>query len=193
MLRTLSFCILLATLGTSSAMADPPGFYVGAGVGQATIKNDYAGYHQHDLGFNLTAGIRPLPLLGAEISYVDLGNRGYDGYWNCFGNCGNDNHIREQGGAAFAVLYLPIPRSLVDIYGKAGVAVLDTRQRIYNGSYCAQCNYYYYDNDQTNTGFAWGAGVQVHWWNFAFRGEFEQFQNQIGRPNLVTAGAFWSF
>lgn len=204
--------IALCTLCVSPAFAQDDGyytgqphFYLGADAGQSTIRNDFLGFNQHGVGFDVRAGVRPIPFLGAEIEYVDLGNR-HD-FSDCFAFCSYGTHIDSQGGAAFGVAYLPIPHSLVDLYGKAGVARLQTRTTSIIAPPGA-CNPYQtcpafigpghpadvsYRTDTTDTDFAWGAGVQVHWWNFAFRGEFQQFQTQNGHPNLVSAGFTWMF
>jgi len=202
MLRTCCFTLALAALGITPALAQGPydysysraydyshpGFYLGAGIGQSWMKNEIDGTNNNNFGFDVTAGIRPLPWFSAEVSYVDLG--GYRNYYNCFG-CYDDRHTRADGGAAFGVLYLPIPHSIAEFYGKAGVARLATHESGFP-YYCAtQCNYVV--DDETNTGFAWGAGVQLHWWNFALRAGYEQFQNQVGRPSMLTAGAYVNF
>ncbi len=196
MLRTCFITLTLAAIGITPALAQGPydftgpNFYLGASVGQSWIKNEIDGYHTNNFGFDVTAGVRALPWLGGEISYIDMGDS-HDYYGNCFYGCDGDHHVRSQGGAAFGVFYLPIPRSIAELYGKVGVARLQDRQSGFP-YYCnTQCNYLV--NEETNTGFAWGGGLQVHWWNFAFRAEYQQFQNQLGRPGLLTAGAFWNF
>ena len=183
----------------SGYYSTPAHFYLGADAGQSTVRNDYLGFDQHGLGFDLRLGVRPIPFLGAEIEYVDLGNR-HD-FSDCFAFCSYGTRVESRGGAAFAVAYLPIPHSLMDLYGKAGVARLQTRTDSQvappgscdpNRQPCPDfVSFNDYHTDTTDTAFAWGAGVQVHWWNFAFRGEFQQFQTPNGHPDLVSAGFTW--
>ncbi|HET9389817.1 MAG TPA: outer membrane beta-barrel protein [Steroidobacteraceae bacterium] len=167
-----------------------PHFYLGADVGQSTLRNDSLGFDQHGYGFDLRAGVRPIRYLGAEIEYVDLGDR-HDFSDACFGGFHCDGtHVRAQGGAAFGVVYLPIPHSLVELYGKAGAARLQTRAT--STQFCDFCDIVILDHtDTTDTDFAWGGGLQLHWWNFGFRGEFQQFQTHSGHPSLVSAGFTW--
>jgi opacity protein-like surface antigen len=205
------FVIALLTVGIRGALAQAPGyysdgsdyyggphFYLGADAGQSTVRNDTLGFDQHGFGFDLRAGVRPIPYLGAEIEYVDLGNQ-HD-LSDCFRFCSSGTHVESQGGAAFGVAYLPIPHSLVDLYGKAGVARLQTRTTSLVSPNCPPnqpCPLSdfigSYRTDTTDTDFAWGAGMQLHWWNFAFRGEFQQFQTRDGHPSLVSAGVSWTF
>ena len=50
------------------AVADPRGAYAGDSVGQTTVKADPLQFNKHDWGWRVLLGIRPLPLLGAEIA-----------------------------------------------------------------------------------------------------------------------------
>src|SRR5271170_1284923 len=120
-----------ACAASTAAMADnPAGFYLGAGVGYSTVRSDdpaygYPGYfNDHQTAWKLIAGVRPIPFVGAELEYIDFGQPGtYNGYYNA-NYYGTDSHPRA--GALFAVGYLPLPVPFFDIYGKAGVARLET-------------------------------------------------------------------
>ena len=68
--------------------------------------------------------MRPISILGAELEYIDFGHpsTAYDP--NNSNANGFDSHPRA--GVLFGVGYLPLPIPFIDIYGKAGVARLQT-------------------------------------------------------------------
>jgi len=202
-MRGASFLLVTAVLAVMSLPAaaapyyfTPSPFYIGVQAGQADLRDDSIDFHHRDAGWTAAAGVRPIPYLGAEISYVDLGGTHDYGYCDVYCYSGSDYWTR--GGAAFGVLYLPLPMSIAELYGKAGAARLQTHTVGVTTPSCylsAPCPDFYseYGIDRTNTAFAWGAGAQLHWWNLAFRAEYEQFQTQGGHPSLASVGIFWTF
>jgi opacity protein-like surface antigen len=116
-----------ATLCVSTdALADNPlGLYVGAGVGTATVENKYefydpngfsGRYHDHDAAWKVIAGLKPIPLVGAEVEYID------------FGNAGGNSQIKgaytytsvsahPKATVLYGLGYLPIPLPFIDVYG----------------------------------------------------------------------------
>jgi hypothetical protein len=198
----------VATLGLAGvcasgvALADnPAGFYVGAGVGEGGIRNDgyyyndYYGYHDYQTAWKLIAGLRPIGPVGAELEYIDFGraqndqNNYYGGYY--FNNSTTD----DKATALFAVGYLPLPIPFLDVYGKAGVARLEsTTYTYYNG--CTSCGNPYYSSYRDNswtTNFAYGVGVQTKWAGLALRGEYERISASNGDPDALTVSVTWTF
>ncbi len=130
-------CIVAAAtcLASTVACADNLlGFYAGVGMGESTVRSDdgygYGGsgydyYHYHDddhhFGWKAIAGIRPLPIVGAEVEYIDFGHPGSDDYYyDRYHYYGPDSHPRAI--AAFAVGHIPLPLPFLDVYAKAGAA-----------------------------------------------------------------------
>ena len=120
------------------------GFYVGAGVGESTVRSDdnfsggfgYDGFYndpRHHFGWKALAGIRPISIVGAELEYIDFGHPGGDGGYYGY-NYGPDSHPRAI--AAFGVGHLPLPIPFLDIFGKAGAARLHTNVDGFDGSAC---------------------------------------------------------
>lgn len=99
-----------------------------------------------------------------------------------------------KGAAAFGVLYLPVP--IVDVYGKAGVARLDSTVK---GSICSPCACSFqicrssFQLNRTNTSGAFGVGAQYRYGSWAVRAEYERFNAAGGNPSLLSAGITWSF
>lgn len=192
--------------------ADPLGLYVGASLGEAHIRakdglvtrieNDPGpGYVQYDdsgslsrshTAFKVVAGIRPLPLLGAEVSYLDFGKA--SGPFNEY-----PGTVSEKGASAFALLYLPVP--LVDVFVKGGMAAIRSDIRgtpVFSCS--AICPFIPVDFvpspfriARTDTSGAYGAGAQFRWGAFGLRAEYERFHAASAHPDLLSVGATWTF
>jgi len=204
---------LAGALGAAGpALADNPlGAYIGVGGGVSNVGNDYpygngyyygpgygygygGGYGNDVFAWKVMAGIRPISILGAEISYIDFGSaNGNNGYYGNYYYTGPNSHPKAT--SLYAVGYLPLPVPFLDIYAKAGVSRLET-----NLSYatCANpygptCNPVGYSFEQTNDKFGFGAGVQWKWQDFAFRAEYEQVSSPYGNPAAVTVGVIWTF
>jgi hypothetical protein len=91
---------------------------------------------------------------------------------------------------------LPVPIPLVDIYGKAGVARLQTDVTTFVASCstppCATPPNYFREN-KTDNRFAYGVGVQSKYWGIAFRAEYERISSPYGDPDALTVSATWTF
>jgi hypothetical protein len=198
-------CALGAAL---PAVADNPlGAYVGVGVGESNVGNSdsydygyYGGYRDHDAAWKAIFGIRPLPFVGAEVEYLDFGsgngNNGYYGSSYYYENASS----HPKAGVLYGVGYLPLPLPFLDVFAKAGVARLksDIETFVYPGGLCSPpytaCPIPIgYRTDQTDTKFAYGAGVQFRWQDFGFRAEYERINSQFGDPAALTVSATWTF
>ena len=192
----------------NSARADNPlGAYVGVGVGQSKVGSNnyydygyYGGYHDHDAAWKAIIGIRPLPIVGAEVEYIDFGSgNGANGYYgNGYFYSNASSHPKAE--VLYGLGYLPLPLPFLDVYGKLGVARLQSNitTYAYPSGYCAPpystCSApVAYRTDQTDTKFAYGAGVQAKWQDFAFRAEYERISSQFGDPAAYMVSATWTF
>ena len=182
-------------LPTHRALAsDLLGLYIGGAVGQSQVEANVptvGDFRENHSAFKVTAGIRPISLIGAELSYVDFGHPS--------GNInGVPSDVSEKGADAFAVLYLPVP--VVDVFVKAGLARLQSTTnsglRIGVGA-CTftdpNCGAALFRLDRTNTSFAAGAGAQFKLGTWAVRAEYERFNVAGGNPTLVSLGVTWTF
>jgi opacity protein-like surface antigen len=192
-----------ACAASTAALADnPAGFYLGAGVGYSTIRSDDSSYglpgyyNDHQTAWKVIAGVRPIPILGVEYEYIDFGHPSHDYGYNSYNYNGFDSH--PHASALFAVGYLPLPIPFVDVYGKAGVARLQTDVTTIVSAYCAPgsaCNQNisYDRHEQTDNRFAYGVGVQSKYWGISFRAEYERISSQFGDPDALTVSATWTF
>jgi hypothetical protein len=188
--------LVIAALGagavSTAALADNPvGFYLGAGAGYSTIRSDDPAYglpgyyNDHQTAWKVIAGVRPIPFVGAEYEYIDFGHPDHDYGSSGFGYYGLDSHPRAN--MLFGVGYLPLPVPFFDVYGKLGVARLQTDVTTFlpSGLYTRQ--------NETDNRFAYGVGVQSRVWGVAFRAEYERISSQFGDPDALTVGATWTF
>jgi hypothetical protein len=196
-----SAAIMCISLPIRQAAADELlGAYVGGAIGQAhvvasatypTIANPHPGeFDENHSAYKVMVGIRPISLVGAELSYIDFGNPGGDIF-------GYPASASMRGPAAFGILYLPVP--IVDIYAKAGVARLHD---ILSGFYpvgdniCVlgePCGTAPFRLSQTTTTFAAGAGAQYKFGLWAMRAEYERFNADAEHPSLLSLGLIWTF
>jgi hypothetical protein len=205
MKRTSGTLLALVAVGacaaSTAALADnPAGFYLGAGVGYSTIRSDNPGYglpgyfDDHETAWKVIAGVRPIPVLGAEFEYIDFGQPGHhNGIYNP-DFYGLDSH--PHAPAVFAVGYLPLPIPFFDIFGKAGVARLDTDVTTLVTPNCTQgpsCQPYPSRHDETANKLAYGVGLQSKYWGVSFRAEYERISSTFGDPDALTVSATWTF
>src|ERR1700688_2044798 len=151
---------MIAVLPTGRIFAaDLLGLYAGGSVGQSQVEANapsVGDFKENHSAFKVIAGIRPISLIGAEISYIDFGHP--SGNINAV-----SSNVSEKGADAFGVLFLPVP--VVDVFVKAGLARLQSTLNSANGG-VGTCtitnpNCALFRLDRTNTNFAAGAGVQV--------------------------------
>jgi hypothetical protein len=97
----------------------------------------------------------------------------------------------------FGVGYLPLPIPFFDVYGKAGVARLQTNVTTFVADACPamsnSCTGTYFRRNETDDRFAYGVGVQSKAWGVAFRAEYERISSQFGDPDALTVSATWTF
>jgi opacity protein-like surface antigen len=205
MQRISGILVAILTVGACAASTaaladDPAGFYLGAGVGYSTVRSDDPAYglpgyfNDHQTAWKAIVGVRPISPVGAEVEYIDFGQPGNHYNPNNTNFYGFDSHPRA--GALFAVGYLPLPVPFFDVFGKAGVARLETDVTSFEGSTCPanqSCTGTYIRHDQTENRFAYGVGVQSKAWGFAFRAEYERISSPFGDPDALTVSATWTF
>jgi opacity protein-like surface antigen len=187
------------------ASADNPlGFYVGAGVGAGHIDNNNnrydpygysGGFYDHDAAWKVIAGIRPISILGAEIEYLDFGSGGGSlGYYNGYYDSAFNEHPKAT--ILYGIGYLPLPLPFLDVYGKLGVARLQTDNSYYSTApVCSACAPSELESrfDQQNSRIAYGVGMQAKYQDFVLRGEYERISSTFGDPDALTVSLTWTF
>lgn len=211
--------ILCSLAAPSSAHADDLlGLYAGAAFGQAHVRaqltglnpstggtlGSLGGFDGTESAFQAMFGIRALSFLGAEVTYMDLGQHSIRGPGQPLpgipGSAVTNEQVSQKGEAAFALLYLPVP--IIDLYVKAGVSRITTDMRAtYALSGVGSCPAANPDcaivtagHSLSDVGFAFGAGVQWKLGPWAVRGEYERFDAAGANPSLLSIGMiYWIF
>lgn len=162
----------LPLLLPAAAHADDIGVYLGGALG-ATQQNygvEVFDAHGSQTGYKFALGIRPIPIVAAEVSYIDFGR--------AFGGI---NYADTNAVGVFALGFLPIP--LIDIYGKVGLAEWRTN---------AQSPFFGFH--RTGADVAYGAGAGTQWGRFGARIEYERYEvshsNDMG---MASFGLTWTF
>jgi hypothetical protein len=185
------------------ALDDPFGFYVGGALGLANVRADETAFggplefKQRHNAWQVLLGLRPIPLVGAELEYLDFGHPHAETSLPNAINTGVRTDAHPRATALFGVIYAPIPVPLLDIYGKLGVARL--RTAVNASLYCTAgpCGVGTFVApfalSRTDTRLAYGAGMQFRFAAFAGRMEYERINSGGGDPDLVSLGFTWSF
>ena len=209
-------CVLGMTVGaavtSSAALAqesfNPLGVYVGAAIGETFVQGNHDNnfdnfdfgndrFNRHDFAWKAVVGVRPLPIVGAELEYMDFGNPHGHSEGGPFGPT-EDDHEKYRGPAAFALGYLPVPLPFLDVYGKIGAAHLESAIDSYfaptcaPGGPCSNVITAFHSSRQTTT-LAYGAGAQFKFSNLGIRLEYERVTLDTGDPQMLTVGATWTF
>jgi opacity protein-like surface antigen len=190
-------CCLSLLCATATCPADPDalGLYVGAGVGQSTLKQDYYQVNSHVTGWKLEAGWHPIPFLGADVEYVDLGSKNVT-YTSPGGTTSLSTSARAP--AVFVVGYLPVPAPWLGLYGKFGAARVQSKTDGRQGPPCStgfECPAVIapISSDVTSTKFAWGAGAEFKFGLPGIRVEYERLNGPQGDNALLSVAATLNF
>jgi hypothetical protein len=173
-------------LSANVAHAADNGFYIGGGITRTSLdtSSDFVedapdfSIDDDDNGFKLIAGMRPLDWLAIEANYVDFGGV----------TAGDDvlgGEYELTGIDAFAVGFLSAP--FVDVYGKVGAIRWDADGRVNAGGID-------FDDSESGTDLAYGAGVQARLGSLAGRLEYERFEvDGTEEVAMITLGVTFTF
>jgi hypothetical protein len=180
--------LTVLSLAIGAVHAENGAFYVGAGVSHSDVSNnDYLFYtaDQKATSWKAFAGVRPLKWLAVEADYIDLGSSNITFTQQTGGPTLPGSE--QAGGSEYAgylVGFLPIPWSMVDIYGKAGVSHWTLNFNEPPPTVLPPYSIH-------GTDFAWGVGVQAHITMFGARLEYENFNiPQTSGARIVSLSVF---
>lgn len=189
----------IAASGTACVSASDlhsAGFYAGAAAVQATdVYTQFGADDQTSTGWKVMAGLQPLSFLGAELDYADLGSAGFSSRYGPLGG-GYSGTRSANATGLFAMGYLPLRTPFLDIFAKLGGERLHTNAAgtAFCGGGPVRCNVVArLGADQTETDFAYGAGVQAKLQSVALQVEYERIDTSLGNPRLLSFGVTWTF
>jgi opacity protein-like surface antigen len=211
-MRTLALLGTVALgLGCSLAVGsdfNPLGFYIGIAGGRSDVKTTVdvpstlpvvvpeSSFDERATAWKVLVGSRPIRMFAVEVAYVDFGHSNNAVYLGNDVDAGfvSQSHVLQRAPTLSGLLYLPIPVPILDIYGRAGVARLETHgtTQIVCSGFCPPTISPMQIN-RTNTDFLYGAGVQLKFAALAVRLEYELINDSRGDPDLLSAGLTWTF
>lgn len=170
---------LLGGLPVSYAHA-ASGLYLGAGLGQSTVKDDTGSgnFDASDAAFKLFAGYRfnmiPIIDLAAEVGYTDFGKPSQ--------SIGGQNvQFKLHGVDAAGLLIFPL--GPLDFYGKVGIM-----------SWSLDASGFGSSSSRTGTDPFYGVGVGFQIWKIGIRGEYEQYRiKDVDRVQMLSLSALFQF
>jgi len=169
---------LLAVTSSIPAMAADSGFYVGGGIGAATLQDDPPNFDdidESDAAWKVFAGYRlggyiPLIDLAGEITYRDMGNP--DG----------SNFEYDATGYDASALGI-VTLGPIDLFARLGIGNYSVESRV-NGVRS--------DDDGTAAIYGLGAGFRIFKVNV--RAEWERIEAEgIDHIDMFTINAYWRF
>jgi|JI10StandDraft_1071094.scaffolds.fasta_scaffold927672_2 opacity protein-like surface antigen len=179
--------LLTAAMFSASAYAGgDSGFYIGAGLGQASIDETLDGgegfgsinFDGDDTAYKLIAGynfgIVPLVDLGVEFEYLDFGEPSEQ-------ILGSEAEIDATALALFGIAGVNL--GPVGVFGKIGMAGWDGSSSV-NGIEVASDN---------GSDPAYGVGVRFHLASFQIRAEYEVFEVSDVDVDLLSASLLYTF
>ena len=175
---------LTMLVGTAANAAPQEGFYVGAGIGQASTEDDASGFDQEETGFKVFGGYTFNRYVGAEAAYFDGGEMSQN-----FDNVAVGLTLDAQfTGLNFSLLgRLPLNDSFT-VFGKAGFATYDVDSTLrLNGTVIDTS-----DNDEQEDIF-YGVGAAFSFGPFDVRAEYEAIDLDGGEFNMMLVSGVYRF
>jgi opacity protein-like surface antigen len=177
------------------------GLYIGGGVGESHVRSDTGafsnlnGFVENRTAWKALVGIRPISLLGAEFEYTDFGHPSESSVGPIPPGFIYNVDASQKATSLFGLLYWPLPLPILDLYGKAGFSRLETKL---NASWrcvapvtCVANPSY--QQDSTDTRFAYGVGAQAKFLALGVRAEYERVSAPGGSPDLFSLIATYTF
>src|SRR5271156_1171448 len=96
------------------------GLYAGGAVGQSHVRSEdsndgspgccqFLNFDESHTGWKVFAGVRPIPVLGVEVAYIDFGTVTAPSPFPSSFYPGFSDSSKQSAAALFAVGYLPLP------------------------------------------------------------------------------------
>lgn len=177
---TIKRVVLMAGLLCAFQVQAADGLYLGAGVGQSTVRDDTSSgsFDSTATGYKAFAGYRfnkiPIVDLAAEAGYVDFGKPSQ--------TLGTQNaDFKLHGGYLAGLLIFPL--GPLDLYGKGGAL-----------SWKLESNVGGTTGSRSGTDAFYGAGVGFYLWKIGIRAEYERYQiKEVDRVQMLSVSALFQF
>jgi len=175
---------ILGLLAGASAYAEQAsGFYAGAGIGQATVKDDESGFDDSDMAFKVFGGYSFTENWAAEVAYFDGGSpsENFD-----FGPGLSGKLDAEVTGLNFSFVgSLPVSETF-SVFAKLGYAAYDVKVRAHASGFSDSAS------DSSND-MSYGLGAAFGFGQFELRGEYEAVNVSGGDFNVLSINGLFRF
>lgn len=175
---------LLGLLASTTVLAETqPGFYVGAGIGSASIEVDDTGFDADDTAFKVFGGYNFNQYFGVEAAYFDGGKPD-----EVVAGTGGQGRIEvgPTGLNLSAVGRLPLGEAF-SLFGKLGYASydIDIKGRV-NGQVVASAS-------GSDEDVSYGVGAAYNFGAFELRGEYEGIDIADGSFTVLSLSGIYKF
>jgi OmpA-OmpF porin, OOP family len=173
--------VLVGMFASASALADvQPGFYVGAGVGKASIEVDDAGFDADDTAFKVFGGYNFNPNFAVELAFIDGGAPD-----ERFGP--GSVEVAVDGINVSALGRLPV-NEVFSVFGKIGFASYDVEVKGRFGNNVVASEDGSDEDLSYGIGAAFNIGTAVE-----LRGEYEAVDISDGSFNVLSVSGVYKF
>lgn len=169
--------VLLMALTAGAARAEDAGFYLGAGVGEAS--QDAEGFHGKDTSFTVFGGYSFNAYLAAEAGYIDAGKQtDHQG--------GLDLAVRSDGFLVAGLVKIPLGRYVAP-YAKLGYAFYDARTSVSAGTQSVSAT-------ESDEDLVYGLGCEFKIGeNLRLRAEYEKVDVSDADFDIASLNLAWQF
>jgi OOP family OmpA-OmpF porin len=180
------FAVLCLLAGGSAYAEQDPGFFVGAGVGQATVKFDEGPYNESDTGFKAFGGYNFNSSFGAELAYIDGGKRRQEA---------EDAFLPTK--ITFDVAFKAVNLSLSGriplndtwaVFGKIGYARYEVKS-----TYSGSIDTHGYSFTEKENVASYGGGATLSFGKFDLRAEYEAININSGDFDMISLSGVYRF
>lgn len=179
----LSSLAVFSLMSAATAHAESqPGFYVGAGVGQASVEADDVGFDADDTAFKVFGGYALNDNFAVELTYFDGGQP--DETLDAFG-IPVTVEAEVSGLNLSAVGRLPINDTFA-VFGKVGYASYDVEVTGRSGGFSIS-------DDSGDDDLSYGLGAQFSFGAFSLRGEYEAIDVSDGAFSIISVSGQYRF
>ena len=175
---------LLGLLASTTVLAETqPGFYVGAGIGQASIEIDGEGFDADDTGFKVFGGYNFNQYFAVEATYFDGGKP--DESFRV-GNVTGSIEVATDGLNVSALGRLPLG-NVFSLFGKLGFASYDAKVsgRVGNQTVASASG--------SDEDVSYGIGGAFDFGALELRAEYEAIDISDGSFNFLSIGGVYKF
>lgn len=180
--------VLLGLLASTSAFAEiHPGFYVGGGVGEASVKIDDSGFDESDSAFKVFAGYNFNPYLAVEAAYFDGGTAEHV---SASRFVGGSIEVSTSGLNLSVLGRLPL-NDTFSLHARVGIASYDVDTEIFAYSPVSQERF---EDSDSSEDLSYGVGAAFNLTSsFELRAEYEAVDASDGELTLISVSALYKF